>query len=172
MTTYRYAAYGSNLHPLRLVRRVPSAKLIDTARVPGFDMRFHKRSVDGSAKCGIVGAASEIHVAVFEILLEERPLLDKVEGLGVGYDELQIDVPGVGDCWTYTPTESHIEPTLIPYTWYKAMVLLGCEFNGFPDRYTQKVREVAARRDPDEQRHKENSLLVEVMRHAMPGVEL
>ena len=166
MTSCRYAAYGSNLHPVRLTRRVPSAKLIKTARVPGFDLRFHKKSFDGSAKCNIVEAASEIYVAVFEILREEKPLLDRVEGLGAGYDELQIAVPDVGDCWTYTAAESHIEPTLTPYTWYKAMVLLGCEFNAFPDRYTQTVREVADQRDPDEQRHKENSLLVEVMRQA------
>ncbi|MBT8082313.1 MAG: gamma-glutamylcyclotransferase [Gammaproteobacteria bacterium] len=165
MTTYLYAAYGSNLHPTRLVRRVPSAKLIDTARVPGFDLHFHKRSVDGSAKCDIVAAAGEIHVAVFEILLKEKPLLDKVEGLGIGYDEMQIAVPGVGDCWAYKAIDSHIEPTLISYTWYKAMVLLGCEFHGFPDRYTQKVREVAHQRDQDEQRHQENSLLVEGMRN-------
>mgnify|MGYP001826205331 FL=1 len=165
MKTYRYAAYGSNLHPMRLVQRVSSAKLIDTARVPGFDLRFHKRSVDGSAKCDIVEAASEIYVAVYEILLKEKSLLDKIEGLGSGYDEMQIAVPGVGDCWAYTAAESHIEPALVPYTWYKAMVLLGCEFNAFPDRYTQKVREVADQRDQDERRHNENSLLVEAMRH-------
>ena len=165
MPPYRYAAYGSNLHPVRLVQRVPSARLIDTARVPGFDLRFHKKSIDGSAKCDIVEAASEIHVAVFEILLEEKPLLDKVEGLGIGYDEMQIAVPGAGNCWTYTAAESHVDPTLIPYTWYKAMVLLGCEFNNFPDRYTQKVREVEDQRDQDRQRHEENSLLVEAMRH-------
>lgn len=169
MKTYRYAAYGSNLHPTRLVMRVPSARLIGTASVPGFDLRFHKKSVDGSAKCDIVEAASEIHVAVFEILFEEKPLLDKIEGLGIGYDEMQIAVPNVGDCWTYTAAESHVDPTLIPYTWYRAMVLLGCELHGFPERYTRTVRQVADQPDPDEQRLRENSLIVEAMRRATGG---
>lgn len=165
MTTYQYAAYGSNLHPFRLIQRVPSAKLIGAGAVSGFDLRFHKKSIDGSGKCDIVEAPGEIHVAVYEISLEEKPLLDKTEGLGIGYDEAEIQVPNMGDCWTYIAAKSHVDPALAPYSWYKEMVLLGCEFNGFPSDYTQYVRDVAAIRDQDSERHRENTLLVEAMRN-------
>ena len=166
-TNYLYAAYGSNLHPMRLVQRVPSAKLVGTGIVAGFELRFHKRSLDGSAKCGIVEADSEIHVAVFDIPLEEKPLLDRVEGLGSGYDEMQVAVPGFGDCWTYKAAETHIDPALTPYSWYKALVLVGSVFNDFTERYMQTIRDVPEQRDPDEQRHARNMALVEAMRRTL-----
>ena len=164
MRTYRYAAYGSNLHPIRLSQRVPSASWLGAARVSGFDLRFHKKSIDGSGKADIVEAASEIHVAVYEIPLEEKPLLDKVEGLGIGYEETKIHVPDIGDCWTYIAAKSHIEPTLAPYSWYKELVLLGCAYNSFPEDYIQSIRRVVETRDRNEARHQENSLLVKAIR--------
>ena len=166
-TNYLYAAYGSNLHPMRLVQRVPSAKLIGTGIVPGFGLRFHKRSLDGSAKCDIVEADSDIHVAVFDIPFAEKPLLDKVEGLGSGYDEKQIAVPGFGDCQTYKAAETHIDPALTPYSWYKALVLVGSAFNNFTKRYIQSIQDVSDQRDPDEQRHAKNMALVEAMRRTL-----
>lgn len=161
MKTDLYAAYGSNLHPARLTQRVPSASLIGTSRVPGFELRFHKKSTDGSAKCNVVEADGEIFVAVYEVRLDERTLLDNVEGLGIGYDEIRISVPDRGDCWTYTAAQSHIDDNLIPYDWYKAFVILGCEFNAFPSDYVQHVRGISERRDHDTQRRERNLGLVE-----------
>ena len=163
-TNYLYAAYGSNLHPMRLVERVPSAKLIGTGIVPGFELRFHKRSLDGSAKCDIVEADSDVHVAVFDIPLAEKPLLDQVEGLGSGYDAMQIAVPGFGDCRTYKAADTHIDPAMTPYSWYKEFVLVGSTFNDFTEHYKQVIRNVPDRRDPDEKRHAKNMALVEAMR--------
>lgn len=160
MTTDLYAAYGSNLHPARLNQRVPSTCLIGTSRVPGFELLFHKRSIDGSAKCNVVEAESEIYVAVYEVRLDEKRLLDNVEGLGIGYDELRMSVPGVGDCWTYTAAQSHIDAKLVPYDWYKALVILGCEYNAFPGDYVQCVRGISERRDHDTQRRERNMELV------------
>jgi len=165
MTTRRYAAYGSNLHPIRLNQRVPSAKLVATSRVSGFGLRFHKRSMDGSGKCDIVETEGEIFVAIYDVPLDDKPLLDKVEGLGIGYDEIQISVPGLGCCWTYAAAESHIDEKLIPYSWYKELVVLGCEFNSFPDEYVQRIRQIAERRDPDGQRHDENPQLARSIRN-------
>jgi hypothetical protein len=34
--TVLYAAYGSNLHPLRLAARAPSAALLGTCALPGW----------------------------------------------------------------------------------------------------------------------------------------
>ena len=43
-----YAAYGSNLHPGRLQKRVDSARLEGTAFVADLSLTFDKRGVDGS----------------------------------------------------------------------------------------------------------------------------
>lgn len=160
MTTSLYAAYGSNLHPVRLNQRVPSARLVGTSAVSGFELRFHKRSVDGSGKCDIVETDGDIFVAVYDIQLDEKHLLDRVEGLGSGYDEIQISVPGHGRCWSYAASQSHVDPALVPYGWYRELVILGCEHNSFPAYYIQRIRETAERRDQDSERHDRNIRLV------------
>jgi len=89
-----YAAYGSNLHPVRLRKRVPSAELMGFAVVANWELRFHKRGSDGSGKCNIAAAAGDsVCFAIFKIEPLERSLLDKVEGLGHGYDEPTLAIP-------------------------------------------------------------------------------
>ena len=38
-----YAAYGSNLHPVRLSARVRAARLLGAGSVTGWELRFNKR---------------------------------------------------------------------------------------------------------------------------------
>lgn len=82
-----YAAYGSNLHPLRLRERVASARLIGTHFLADWSLRFHKRSRDKSAKCNIDAGGSGIYVAVSDISVADMRTLDGIEGLGSGYSE-------------------------------------------------------------------------------------
>lgn len=144
-----YAAYGSNLHPLRLGRRLATARLLGTAFVANWSLRFHKRSVDGSGKCSIQRGSSGVHFAVYDISQGDKRVLDSIEGLGSGYSEISIDIPGFGPCFSYTASDTHIDDSLIPYDWYRQLVLAGAQAHGFPEPYVEKVRSTAARRDPD-----------------------
>ena len=120
-----YAAYGSNLHPVRLSLRLPGAIYQGTAAVPGRRLRFHKRSVDESGKCNITTGDGIIHVAVYELTGREKSRLAEIEG--AGYTIETLDVPGFGECFTYVAALSYIDERLRPYTWYKELVLVGCE---------------------------------------------
>jgi len=164
-----YAAYGSNLHPMRLGERVPSARLLGTAALPGWGLRFHKRSVDGSGKCNLVPAAGAAHVAVYEMAAAERGRLDRAEGLGVGYRIEQIDVAGFGECFTYLAMASHIDDSLRPYTWYRELVRLGCEHLGFPRPYIDGIAAIPAEPDPDRVRHAAQMALARRARSASGG---
>lgn len=164
MTTLRYAAYGSNLHPLRLRLRVPSARLLGAGHIAANGLHFHKRSADGSAKCGILGPGDGVHVAVYEIRASDKPLLDEIEGLGTGYDQLTVAVPGFGQCFSYAAMASHISDGLNPYDWYREMVLIGCRRHGFPDDYIAEIRRISVDRDPDVGRSRENWEIVELLR--------
>ena len=54
MTLLYYLAYGSNLHPVRLTERVPSARFLGLTSLFGYQLRFHKRhEPDGSGKCNM-----------------------------------------------------------------------------------------------------------------------
>ena len=160
----RYAAYGSNLHPERLQRRIPSARLLGTARVRGWSMRFNKSGRDGSGKCNIVRADDAIHVAVFAMTAGQRPILDRIEGLNRGYRAAELDVPGYGLCFSYRAEDAHVDDVLAPYSWYKALVVAGCELHRFPRRYVRNIRDVGQARDPDIARHGRHMRIVTAAR--------
>ena len=156
-----YAAYGSTLHPVRLSLRLPGSRFRGTATIAGWKLLFHKRSPDRSAKCAIFAGQSSIHVAVYEVDEQEKAVLDGIEGVGSGYSVETLDVPGFGDCFTYIAASSHIDDRLRPYSWYKELVLVGCEALAFPHDYVAMIRSIAAIDDPDKQRHIANMQIAE-----------
>jgi hypothetical protein len=160
-----YFAYGSNLFTARLTSRVPHASFVAVARLEKHALRFHKRSVDKSAKCNVVASPDEVVLGViFEVPPDEKPDLDRAEGLGHGYVEREFSVvAGNGLRHTavaYVADPSYIDDSLLPYTWYKDYVLQGAKEHGFPEAYVQTIARVEARRDPDREREtKERTML-------------
>lgn len=165
MEKYRYLAYGSNLHPLRLQKRVPSARLLGTSTLPGRELRFNKKSdVDGSGKCSINSVDNVVYVAVFEITAADKNTLDEIEGLGTGYEQECIHIEEYGDCFTYVANPNVIDEHILPMDWYKELVLLGCLTNGFPEEYVGRIESVASTVDPDANRARENWKIAEELR--------
>lgn len=159
-----YAAYGSNLHPLRLGERISSARLVTTSFLPDWSLYFHKRSKDGSGKCNIRSGSDGIHVAIFDINVGDKVILDKIEGLGSGYAELSLEVPDIGSCFSYTAQKSHIDSSLFPYDWYKELVLMGARVHGFPDNYVDQIRSQSTCEDPDPDRRTDGWKTVEMVK--------
>jgi hypothetical protein len=167
MSTYRYAAYGSNLHPIRLRKRVPSAKLLGATHLDGYEIRFNKVGWrDGSGKCNITPNENRIYLAIFEILEAERAILDRFEGLGSGYDSAELRIDGFGACSTYVAAQGAIDEFRLPMDWYKEMVLLGCVANEFPQIYVQTIEAVSTRQDSNEKRAREQWKVVKELRSA------
>lgn len=165
LSFYRYAAYGSNLHPLRLQKRAPSAVLIGTSLLRGYELRFNKRSwLDGSAKCSITSGECGVHLAIFEIPDSERAFLDRCEGVGCGYDRCELDLDGFGACSSYVAAPVAEENTLRPTDWYKEMVVLGCRYNRFPEEYIASIERIPAIPDLDAERAAREWRLVEQLR--------
>lgn len=173
MTTFAYAAYGSNLHPVRLkaADRCPSADLRGTCAITGYRLTFRKRSTDGSAKCDAErtgNQSDQLQIAVFDIFESEEQALDKAEGLFLGYhkDEIELTMDGQNfSAKIYLADEDAIV-TDTPYEWYKQMVLLGAEYHCFPDSYIEPIRKVASKNDRDECRARRKWREVEKMRIA------
>jgi hypothetical protein len=161
-----YFAYGSNLHPIRLLERVPSACLVEPARLPGHDLRFHKRGGDGSAKCDAAWTGRESDAvlgAVYRLAAHERMLLDGFEGEGRGYDRREIVVEGAGGrraVFTYLAARDAIDATLRPFDWYRGLVLAGTRRLAFPAAYVARVASVEAVADPDPARASEHARLL------------
>lgn len=164
--TVRYAAYGSNLHPLRLGGRVGMARLLGTGAIDDFALRFHKRgNLDGSGKCNIVEQrGSQVYVAIYEIEPDAVAVLDEAEGLGNGYEKMEIRSEDFGRCTLYRAQDSHVDDALLPFTWYKALVLAGCEYHDFPEEYVASVMSVGDVVDSDTERHMHHMKMVERFR--------
>jgi len=160
----RYAAYGSNLHPHRLRERAPSARLLGTVRLHGWRLRFHKRGQDGSAKCNIIAGPGAIYAAIFEVEIHHKQQLDELEGLHVGYEETHVFAGRFGTCATYLATESHIDDQLLPFSWYRELVLAACEVHGFPKDYVDGIRAIPHQVDDDLSRHEQHMQMVRAIR--------
>lgn len=162
-----YFAYGSNLHPMRLVERVPSAELLGVATHPGRRLAFHKRSDDGSGKCNMFDSGSEsdqVLGAIYSMDPDHKNGLDRFEGNGYEYTENQIVRGHDGKeyaCFTYLARQSHIVDRLKPYHWYKALVVLGAKYLEFPEAYISLIDAVPSIEDPDPERRKGHELLIQ-----------
>lgn len=149
-----YFAYGSNMSLRRLQARVPAARPLGTAVLAGHALRFHKAGRDGSAKCDAFHTADvsdAIHGVLFHIDDAGKSVLDRVEGLGAGYDEKQVTLACGTTAITYVAT--HIDEGLLPFHWYKQHVLVGAREARLPVDYVGLIECHPSREDPDAARH-------------------
>ena len=162
-----YFAYGSNLHPLRLTERVPSARMIGSVELANHRLAFHKRSRDGSGKCNLQQTGihtDRVFGAIYALESEHKSLLDSYEGVGSGYldEPLEILYQGqIYDCFTYRAQPSHIVEDLLPYHWYKQLVLLGARFCQFPPAYIAAIETVSSIDDADAERSEAHDVLIQ-----------
>lgn len=163
--TFVTFAYGSNMPAARLRARCPSARAIGNAELPSHELRWHKRSIDGSGKCDIVAVDApnaSVFGVLYEISVHEKAALDTAEGLGAGYEEIEIEVISSGSLVTakaYRATNT--DPSLRPYTWYRALVIAGAKEHGLPASYIVGLESVPADEDTDRSRHDERMALIE-----------
>ncbi|MFA9461616.1 gamma-glutamylcyclotransferase family protein [Thiohalorhabdus methylotrophus] len=156
MSTLHYLAFGSNLHPLRLGERVPSARLLGRVDLSGYQLAFHKRGYDGSGKGNLVytgDSGDRAFGALFEIAAGEKPDLDAVEGEGYRDDRMEVQVNGRRySAFVYLGEEDFIEPDLPPYDWYRDIVWHGARYQGAPADYLDRIAAVSCMADPDPDR--------------------
>jgi cation transport regulator ChaC len=153
-----YFSYGSNMSIERLRDRVPTATFVTIATLYKHDLRFHKKSKDGSGKCDAHETENNEHNVigvVFEISESEKPELDRKEGLGYGYEEKLVELTThsgeIIKALTYYATI--IDPALKPYHWYKHHVLTGAKENGLPEDYVNRIGNIGSISDPKLERH-------------------
>ena len=161
-------AYGSNLHPLRIQERVPSARALGVVELPGFDLAFRKRSNDQSGKCSLhaAPATSKAYGVLYQFNPGDKAGLDVAEGSGKGYFEQQVSVPLKGanyNAYLYMVSSTHLNSVLAPYHWYKNLVVAGAQFHSLPSEYVAAIQSVVSVEDSNSQRREENEALLRRM---------
>lgn len=156
--TLYYFAYGSNLYLPRMQRRVPSARPVTVARLPGHRPAFHKVGEDGSTKCSIVADEEEtVWGVVYRMAAGERGLLDEAEG--PGYEIIDVAVATPGDEWMHAFTYRALPATVgngWPYSWYRDLIVHGARHHALPASYIARIADVTSVPDPDPARERAN----------------
>lgn len=142
-----YAAYGSNLHPLRLIERCSSARPLGVSTLNGWQIAFNKHGQDESGKANIFVDRGAVYVSVYELGDADGPKLDAIEG--PGYEVREIELPYFGRSFTYVATALG---DLAPYEWYRDLVLVGAQYHRFPTAYVDAIAAIPVMSDPDAQR--------------------
>lgn len=151
-----YFAYGSNLHPLRLQARVPSASLLGVSLLPNHRLVFGKRGMDGSGKCTIMPGNTPQDIvpgALFVMHREEISSLDAAEGPDYARKSAAFDLAGRRlSAFYYEAHEYCVSDELKPFDWYRDLVVAGARFHGLPESYVATLAAVESCHDENEDR--------------------
>ena len=155
----KYFAYGSNLLTRRLTdpSRAPSAVALGIASAPGFVVRFHKIGTDGSGKCTLIATGDDADVVygvLYEFADSDLAGLDREEGVHLGgyaRCSIRLRFPGgdATEAMTYLAGDRHIDPTCVPFDWYRDLVVAGAMEHGLPPPYVEELARTPAASDPD-----------------------
>jgi len=165
-----YLAYGSNLHPQRLIERLGPAECIGKICLPGWKLVFDKRGSDGSAKANLraaPGSGTEAWGALFELDQKQYSILDRFEGAGRGYDSFIFDLSVDGrqvEAVTYLTPGHWRSDTARPWSWYRDLVLAGARHHQFPRQVISELQALEVLQDPDPERADRHQTLLETLR--------
>ena len=135
-----YFAYGSNMSTARLRARVSSANPLSTAAFELHQLRFHKRSKDGSGKANALATDRQLDIVegvLFELTDTDLGRLDQIEGplyariLRV----VRISVGGEAKAWVYVAKPEAIDSSLKPFDWYLRHILDGAREHRLSPEY-------------------------------------
>ena len=163
MSTYVFA-YGSNMCSGRFRDYGVSPERPGVAAVlSGYELRFNKRSQDGSGKANIEPLTGmELWGVLYTVSDADLKKLDQGE---VGYRRSSVtvrlaDMTLVG-AWVYvavTPVTPDETP-LLPYEWYKRFLVEGAREHGLPNDYVTLLEAVKAIHDADSERDRQKRAL-------------
>jgi hypothetical protein len=103
-----------------------------------------------------------LYGVIFDIEDNEVCKLDRAEGVGNGYHVETFELPPNAPTRlirTYVADSEYINEALIPYSWYRDLVLAGVRQHGFPADYLAGLSCVPFTEDPDPNRKERLSAL-------------
>lgn len=163
-----YFAYGSNLTPSRLIARVGPCRNLGRAYLPDYRLAFRKNGSDGSAKCDLIQVPDQelrAEGVVYQLRASARPVLDRFEGVGLGYRVETVDVQLAGnytkiDCFVYLAIPPFLNDDVQPYSWYRDFVLNGGRRHGFSQQWQSFVDSHPVQVDADIERLRTNASIL------------
>ena len=135
MTRHYYFAYGSNMNPVRVQKRMMAYSKCESGILSNYKLAFNKRSVKylGAAAANVMHSVGEEVQGVVYHLKDESQILamDPFEGYPQRYNRLLVPIKTVTDLlqvWVYIANPDHIQEGLKPATWYLNHLLSGRQY--------------------------------------------
>lgn len=130
--TSLYFAYGSNLHSGRMRFRVPEARSLGSARLPGARLVCNKLGRDGTAKANLVEDPSGLVWGVlWRIETRAWELLDRFEG-GYARTEVRVETLDGSEHHASTYVSERVMEQPVPSARYLRWLLDGAREHGLP----------------------------------------
>lgn len=158
-----YFAYGSNIHPRRLEKRVGEVESLGVDSIDGRSLTFDKRGADRSAKCNLrVRRGERAFGACYRLRPDQWGLLEEFEP---GYQASELEL-GSGRSARVFLAEADLvdEP---PFSWYRDIVVCGMQYFDFPLEYREAARSVSAIPDAEPERAAAMEAELELMRRTL-----
>lgn len=167
MRMIKIFSYGSNMLGLRIKNRIDSYSIIGTGYIDNHSLRFHKKSKDESGKADAYYLSTleeKVWGVIGEIDEKSKNILDRIEGLGMGYNQKEVTVHMSDEisikALIYVADIDFIDPELKPYGWYKKFVIHGSLENSLPEEYIRKIEKVESIFDNNEERRDKNIQII------------
>ncbi len=154
-TRVAYFAYGANVHPGWLHRRVPEAQLHGAALLPGHRLVFRKRGRDGAARsdaCPSTAPGDALPGALYWL---PPGSLERLGAAGAGYRSAEVMVTvaeGEIRARTWIADATEQAEGLLPWDWYVELIRAGAELLELPAEHRRWLQGVPVARDPDRER--------------------
>lgn len=177
----KYFAYGENMFSPKLYDIALEAICLGVYKIIGYRLSFHNRGYDDpSGKCNIIPVKNpkyEVYGVLYEIAQNEKCLLDKAQGLGYANQEITLKVFPVRSennqaglnlesgvfAFTYIADKDNVFEDLVPFSWYKEMIITGAREHQLPADYIHHLEQYACTQDPNVQRANKQKRYLESM---------
>ena len=168
-----YFAYGSNMLTARIEERLGRCARVGTGYLKGRQLVFHKRGRDGSGKCDAFETgrlADRVFGVLYRLDRGQRLKLDGFEGPGYESREVvvQLTLDAI-EAYTYVAVPSAVERDLVPYSWYKSLVVAGAHAHRLPLPYREMLETFPCMSDPDVERRSWYEALLEAAQPSVRG---
>lgn len=171
----KFFAYDDKMFSPLLHSILQEATCLGIAKVAGYKLYFHNRgSQDPSGKCNLVrvrDSQESVYGVLYEVVAREKHLLDRAGALGYGNQEITLKVeplmPGReidnNPCFafTYVAHKENVFQDLVPFSWYKELVLSGAKEHRLPEIYLHYLKQIASTQDPNVAREFKNKRFLE-----------
>lgn len=167
-----YFAYGANVHPGWLRRRIPDAELVGAAALPGHRLAFRKRGRDGAARSDAQPGDARDDALPGVLYIVRREALDQLGAAGAGYrmEEVEVIVAGTPRrALTWRAEDSEVAAGLDPLDWYVDLMRAGAAMLGLPAAHQRRLASVKVKVDRDSEQSRIARALLAA--RAAPGAD-